>query len=182
MANPLPPMSPIRTFAGGEVVPPAEGPVVQAITHGAQEVEAGHRAAADARKAEEGFSLAPNRIIIGGQQVDREAPPYTPAAPQETPAQVYLNGEPLDRSAVPATEPAMDEGLSQYLDEKAEWLAWMDAFPTRRYGGTADADWKAYARAQNVFLHRWRLREREGRLLLAAFEAPAMPPAPKPKG
>jgi hypothetical protein len=181
MATPLPPMSPIRTIVGGEVVPPAEGPVVQSIVRSSQEVEAGHRAAADARKAEEGFSLAPSRIIISGQEVAREAPPYTPAAPQETPVQVHLNGEPLDRSAAPAAEPAMDPGMEQYLSEKGEWLAWMDAFPTRRYGGTADADWKDYTRAQNVFLHRWRLREREGRLLLADFEAPAMPTAPKPK-
>jgi len=85
MANPLPLMSPMRTITGGEVVPPSQEPVVQAITHSAQELEASHQRRAEARAAQPGFSVAPARCWVDGvmQAVPQQQTYVAPAQPME---------------------------------------------------------------------------------------------------
>ena len=140
MANSLPPMTPMRAIAGGEVVPPSQEPVVQAIPYDSAALEASHRRRADARKAEDAFSVAPTRFWRDGvMQAVPQQKPHTPPEQPLTPHRLVLEGKELERPTQPLVnargellEPAMDEGLSQYLDEKAAWLEWQDAFPARR--------------------------------------------------
>jgi hypothetical protein len=129
------------------------------------------------------FSMAPTRVIVHGDVVQSptSAPAAAPtAAPVESPIRVIVNGDVVDRAAVPApAEPPMDEGLAQYLDDKGTDLEWQDAYDSRK--SDLSQDWPAQKAAQAIFLERWRLREKLGRLKLEPWEGRPMPPAPKAK-
>jgi hypothetical protein len=116
MASPLPRMSPIRTFAGGEIVPPASEPTPIAITHPAEELAANHRRTAEAKAQQEAFVPTPVRLWVNG--VLQAVPQQQPSVPPEQTLErhrLVVEGAELAEPAKPLLDPrqARQQALEQ---------------------------------------------------------------------
>ena len=145
MANPLPPMSPMRTIAGGEVVPPASEPTPITIAYTAEELATSHRRATAAKAQQEAFSPTPARLWLNGALQPVPQQTYAPVPPPQdaslAPRRVLLEGSPLERPAAPlvdlrvqrqqALEEARRQNLADaargtYQDHEGRWVPYPD--------------------------------------------------------